>query len=189
MRILSSLFLIATAAAAFLSANGASAQPPCPDLPPIGDTVTCTFVNGQKVLTAGTATTSGFGTFVVTGYSFNPCQAILQPVRFSSQGGSPTLGSVNTSLAPESPATTITGGSATLFPGNLRINLNLNATISTIGTLRSAQPLQLDAGTITSIRPKNVSVHQLAPVNFIDENNKVRATLINTNVTLNGNGN
>jgi|GEM_PF-1407189 len=193
MHTLRNIFLSAVAAAALFTGNDATAQPPCLDLPPIGDTVICTFLNGQKILVTvgGTdiATTSGQAVFQVIGHSYNPCQAILGPVSFFSSGNSPRLGPVNTSLAAGTPPTTITGGNATLFPGDLNINLNLRADIGALGPLNATSTLRLYAGRVFSIHPRNVRVDQLEPVDFADESGTVRATLIGTNVTLNGDGN
>lgn len=190
MRILKTLLLSAIAVSAFFTSNDTFAQP-CPDLPPIGSIVTCTFVNGQKVLTVVTppdnATSSGQGTFRVVGHTYAPCQALLEAIEFFSQGNSPRLGTVNSTLAPNSPLTTLTGqsGSATLFPAQLTINLNVNVNTSALGTLTATSPLKLNAGTITSFRLTNVDATQVGSVELKDANGKVRGSLTNTKVRLN----
>ena len=197
MRILKTLLLGVVALIALLSGIEAAAQPPCPDLPPIGTRYRCYFVNGSKVLVAlggpVPANSTGYAELVVIGHNYSPCEAILGPDGFSSTGNSPQLGTITTFLAPGSPVSRITGTNpGTLFPANVTLNFNLNAIVGALGnqTLQSAGPVTLTANGVTSLPPANVTVVQTAPVLFaVDPSNPTEESsfiLETTNVVLNG---
>lgn len=199
MRILRNFFVAAIAIVALFSANNAFAQ--CPDLPAIGTFVTCSFVNGVKVLTpvgqpSETTPSSGSATFEVTGHILSPaCEAILTPREFFSQGQSPRLGQTTSTLGQNPPRSSIKGSSTLLFPSSgaqLTINLSLNVNNSTLGQLQTDPntPLVL-TGKISNLHPTNVKVAQSssATVRLVTPSGAVRATLSGTSVTLNGQGN
>lgn len=198
MRIFRNFLVAAVAIVVLFAVNNASAQ--CPDLPAIGTIVTCSFVNGVKVLTpvgqpSETTPSSGQATFRVIGHIFTPaCEAILEPLEFFSQGQSPRLGQTTSTLGQNSPRSSIRGNSAALFPpagAQLTINLSLNVNNSTLGQLQTAPntPLTL-TGTINSLHTSNVKVAQSSSstVRLVTASGAVRATLSGTTVVLNGQG-
>lgn len=192
MRLIRNIFALAIVTVALLSASNAFAQ--CPDLPPIDTIVTCTFVNGVKVITPvsqppSNASSGGQAFFKVVGHNFNPCEALLQPLEFFSQGQSPTLGPVNSSLGQNSPLSSIKGtNSATLFPGaQLTLNFNLNVSTPSLPPLTSVQPLVLK-GTINSIKALSAPLTQSGSVQLRGPQGAIRATLTGTQVVLNRQG-
>lgn len=162
------IFALALLAAGTLMASEAIAQP-CPDLPPIGTVYTCYFVNGGKVVVGPggpvPSNSTGSATVYVVAHRTPPiypvCEAILSPNQFSSTGEG-RLGVVSTALAPGSPDSRLTGNATSLFPADLELNLNLKATVSSLGgTFVSQNPLKLRASGIRGLPLRAVSVRQI----------------------------
>lgn len=171
---------------------GGKAYAQCPDLPSIGDTYICYFVNGGKVvvLPGGPAPTNSSGQAVVhvTGLQYNPCQVIFEVDQFSSNGAG-EIGTIDANLVPTSQPTTLTGapGSGTLFPAELDLNINLQATGSALGgqTYLSNGPLNLRASNVNSLPLQGVNVQQTHPLDFVAEDGSNGFVLEKTDVVLN----
>jgi hypothetical protein len=177
-----------TLAALFVGGN---AYGQC-DRPPIGTPYTCFFTNGGKVVIPdgggpAPSNSSGSATVYVIGYNDNPCEILLSPDRFASTG-SGEFGRIGSSLAPGSPVSRLTGPDGTTsYPARLELNLNLNASVPSLGsqTFTSEGPLTLIGDGIPSLPFKGVALRQEKPVHFSSPKQDRGFTLDQVNVVLN----